>query len=346
MGHNLRMMLSIITISFLGFGLSACQKSAQRAETEGVPEQVEPPDESARANPPGAPVTGADQVARGEYLVNHVMACGDCHTPRNQQGQPDPARFLAGTPEAPNLTPSKDGLGEWSAAEIKQAVFHGKTPSGHILSAEMPYWAFQAARDEDADALVAYLQSIPAIDNAQHEVGEEAHDHAAHEHGPVQLAQPLRLDMMPETTLAPGTPEYQQAQDGKRLAIIANCASCHTEAAEGKLPINTEKLLAGGHEFRGILPSPPFPPVIVASNLTPDTHGLAGWTPEQIKRALQEGVNPQGRQICPPMPSGPHGAYGGMHDKDALALGHYLTSIPPVDNGELPFCTMPAGGGE
>lgn len=352
MKHNLRIIFGVITISLLSWALPACQKRApeQRPQTEGV-EQTKSGDQPDRGDKPGEGTADSSQLARGEYLVKHVLACGDCHTPRNEQGQLDPGRFLAGTPDAPNLTPSKDGLGDWSADQIKQAVFYGKTPSGHILSSEMPYWAFQAARDEDADAVVAYLQTIPAVDNSAQKDGakphdHEAHDHDAHEHGEVHAAQPLRLDMMPETTLQPGTPEYQKAQQGKRLAIIANCASCHTESSQGELPVNADKLLAGGLEFRGILPSPPFPEVIVASNLTPDAHGIAGWTPQQVKRALQEGINPQERQICPPMPSGPHGAYAGMHDEDALALGHYLTTIPPVDNGELPFCTMPAGAAE
>src|SRR3954468_8600818 len=37
-----------------------------------------------------------DPVMRGDYLVNHVAACPDCHTPRKMDGSPDMAKFLSG----------------------------------------------------------------------------------------------------------------------------------------------------------------------------------------------------------------------------------------------------------
>src|SRR5688572_8933447 len=42
----------------------------------------------------GAPVD--PEVARGEYLVNVVSVCADCHAPRNPDGSPDLDNFLAG----------------------------------------------------------------------------------------------------------------------------------------------------------------------------------------------------------------------------------------------------------
>src|SRR5574341_961383 len=38
----------------------------------------------------------SEQVAYGEYVVEHLMVCGACHTPRLETGEPDPARHLAG----------------------------------------------------------------------------------------------------------------------------------------------------------------------------------------------------------------------------------------------------------
>src|SRR5450432_1756649 len=34
--------------------------------------------------------------ARGAYIVNHVAACPDCHTPTKPDGSPDLTKFLAG----------------------------------------------------------------------------------------------------------------------------------------------------------------------------------------------------------------------------------------------------------
>ncbi len=310
--------------------------------------QAEKPKPKEQAKEQAKPAN-AEQLARGEYLVKHVMACGDCHTPRNDTGQPMADKFLAGTKHAPNLTPAKSGLGGWTAQQIKDAFMDGKEPDGGTLSEHMPYWAYHVLTPEDANAVVAYLQSIPAVESPakeeEHAEKGEKEEHEEHEEAE-KPAQPLTLAMMPETSLKPSDPNYKAAQNGKYLAIIGGCTDCHTEPSKGAVPVDTKKLLAGGRKFTGMLPSPPFPKTIVSSNLTPDANGLKGWTVDQVKQALKQGVDDEGEGICPPMPSGPHGPYGGMTDEDAMALGYYLTTIPATDNGKLPHCEMPEKKGE
>jgi mono/diheme cytochrome c family protein len=125
-----------------------------------------------------AGVALADEVAieRGRYLVT-LGGCGDCHTPGYFLGQPDGARHLGGsdvgfevpglgTFYGPNLTPDAEtGLGEWSAAEIVTALRTGVRPDGRILAPVMPWRGFAALTDEDADAVAAYLKSIPPVRN-------------------------------------------------------------------------------------------------------------------------------------------------------------------------------------
>src|SRR5436190_1914705 len=55
-------------------------------------------DDAARPMDGGGDDSGlmSDPVARGAYLVNHVAACGDCHTPRNADGSFDESRALSG----------------------------------------------------------------------------------------------------------------------------------------------------------------------------------------------------------------------------------------------------------
>ena len=60
-------------------------------------------------------------VERGDYLVNSIMACGSCHTPRSADGDPMTERAFAGgitikTPAfittASNITPDAEtGIG-------------------------------------------------------------------------------------------------------------------------------------------------------------------------------------------------------------------------------------------
>jgi mono/diheme cytochrome c family protein len=40
----------------------------------------------------------ANLIARGQYIVEGVAACGDCHTPRDENGVSDRTRWLKGAP--------------------------------------------------------------------------------------------------------------------------------------------------------------------------------------------------------------------------------------------------------
>lgn len=147
-----------------------------------------------------APPSRADSLAeRGRYLAT-IMDCGGCHTPGAMAGQPDKARLLGGSdlgfeiPELgvfypPNLTPDKEtGLGNYTAAQIKQALRTGKRLDGKTMAPPMSMFIphFSGMTDEDLDAIVAYLQSLPAKkhkipDNqltpaAQRVVGQSGHN--------------------------------------------------------------------------------------------------------------------------------------------------------------------------
>ncbi|ODT21833.1 MAG: cytochrome C [Hyphomicrobium sp. SCN 65-11] len=126
---------------------------------------------------PPRPVAAQDaQIARGKYLAG-FSGCNDCHTPGYFFGKPDMQRFLSGSEvgfeipglgvfHGPNLTPDKEtGLGKWSAEQIRVALTEGKRPDGRVLAPIMPWHAFASLTREDADAIVAYLRSLPAIQN-------------------------------------------------------------------------------------------------------------------------------------------------------------------------------------
>jgi mono/diheme cytochrome c family protein len=116
------------------------------------------------------------QVARGHYLVT-IAGCSDCHTPGALLGSPDMKRYLGGSdvgfaiPGAgvfvgQNLTADKEtGLGKWTDAQIITAFRTGKTPEGRVLSPVMPYPALSHLSDEDAQAIVAFLKSLPPVSN-------------------------------------------------------------------------------------------------------------------------------------------------------------------------------------
>jgi mono/diheme cytochrome c family protein len=118
------------------------------------------------------------QVARGKYLVT-LGACTDCHTPGSFLGKPDMTRFLGGSDVGfaipnlgvfvgRNLTPDKDtGLGSWTRPQIVAAFTTGKRPDGRELAPVMPWRAYANLTKADANAIAAYLQSLPPV---RHEV--------------------------------------------------------------------------------------------------------------------------------------------------------------------------------
>jgi len=50
--------------------------------------------------PQGTAKTGAEakRIARGKYIVEGLAACGDCHTPRDRDGNTDRTKWLTGAP--------------------------------------------------------------------------------------------------------------------------------------------------------------------------------------------------------------------------------------------------------
>jgi mono/diheme cytochrome c family protein len=122
------------------------------------------------------PASAADpaSVARGKYLVG-IAGCNDCHTPGYFFGKPDMARFLGGSDVGfeipglgvfvgPNLTPDKaTGLGDWTDAQVLAALQKGQRPDGRMLAPIMPWHAFASLTPQDAEAIVAFLRSLPPV---------------------------------------------------------------------------------------------------------------------------------------------------------------------------------------
>jgi Cytochrome C oxidase, cbb3-type, subunit III len=250
----------------------------------------------------------AEQVGRGQYLVKSVALCGGCHTATNGAELGGNPAFKNSTLPAPNLTPDATGLGEWSAAEIINAIRNGVDDEGRHLDAAMPYWLFHNLTDPDALSIVAYLRSLP---KAVGEVGA-ANPNAT----PVT---PLAPSAFPNSSLAVSDANYAAAQKGKYLlSSAAQCVKCHSPASAG-LPV--------ADFFSGVAPTSATQ--IFSSNITPDATGISGWTAADVATALKVGTNKAGTVLCGSMPSAAKG-YGGLTTDDATAIGVYLTTIAAV----------------
>jgi mono/diheme cytochrome c family protein len=110
----------------------------------------------------------ADQVAHGRYLVHQVAMCVQCHTPRDANGELDRTRLLKGAPvpvRSPVPTqqwavsaPAIAGLPGFSDEDEITLLTTGHRPGSPVPKPPMP--PFRLTR-EDAEAVVAYLRSLP-----------------------------------------------------------------------------------------------------------------------------------------------------------------------------------------
>jgi mono/diheme cytochrome c family protein len=119
--------------------------------------------------------------------------------------------------------------------------------------------------------------------------------------------------------------DFSQIERGRYLAIVGDCAGCHTKP--------------GGQDFAGGLPvETPFGNV-VASNITPAKEtGIGLWSDEDFLRAVTEGTRRDGKHLFPAMP---YPYFTKMRREDVLAIRAYLTTVPAIHNGiesdQLPF---------
>lgn len=277
----------------------------------------------------------AKLVARGEYLVEHVGGCGNCHTPYVDD-KPDTTRRLAGVFErhnvanvgkinSANLTPDVDtGLGMWTDAEIKRAIREGIRKDGAILFPNMPYYELVNMNDADLDAVVAYLRSVPPVRNEMTRVPYTLR---------TEPFKPITGDqMIPQTTLAATDPAYAKAQRGRYLASFG-CVHCHTPAiATGDYARDPSKVFAGNYKFA--VYAPYVPKEVFSRNLTPHENGLKDKTAAQVRETIKNGSS----LLCKPMASLSKHYLSGMTDDDAMALATYFTTLPAVDSGVIPAC--------
>jgi len=282
-------------------------------------------------------------VERGKYIVDNVAACQDCHTPRDEAGAPIAAQYLAGAEcfaqlengsclNTRNLTNHETGLLNRTDEEIKRMIREGIRPAvtgDEPLSPVMPYYVLHNMSDDDLNAVVAYLRTVPGVEHAIPRSGVEFEVPA-----PANLLDPSRVPMPMQ-----GYADTPAALRGRYLAgEVGICLECHTRHTMGDPNVlDYDGIFAGGEEFEVGLPVTP-----VSKNITSDAEtGLGQWSVDDIVTAVLQGKDKDGAGLCPPMPAGPMGAFGGLKPEDVRDIAHYLKSLPPVSNAIDDMCTFP-----
>jgi len=119
-------------------------------------------------------VSRDDPLAYGTYLGTALGHCMECHSPI-VEGAFDFSRTGAGgfvfhnpfglelTAIAANITSHPQlGIGAWTDEEVKRAITQGISRNGRQLLPVMGYRYYRNITDEDQDALIVYLRSLPS----------------------------------------------------------------------------------------------------------------------------------------------------------------------------------------
>jgi mono/diheme cytochrome c family protein len=262
----------------------------------------------------GQQAQAAADVDRGAYLVNSILACGNCHTPIGPQG-PDFSKALSGglmfeeepfTVQAANLTSDvATGLGGWTDDEIKAAITQGYGRDGRPLAPVMPYSWYGALTADDLDAVVAYLRTVPAIENKTADPVYKMPIHAPPAPGAEKPVDPATLT--------------DPVAQGHYLAMIGHCFECHTTPGPTGMPDFENGFGKGGMRFPGPWGTS------ISANITQDPEvGIGAWTDDEIKAAISQGIG-RGRELFPPMG---FGYYAHLTPADLDALVAFLRTVP------------------
>jgi mono/diheme cytochrome c family protein len=262
--------------------------------------------------PPTAGLSQLDQVARGAYLAK-AGNCMTCHTPR---GSADYAGGRAietpfGAIISPNITSSQEhGIGNWNADDFWHALHNGKGKDGRMLYPAFPYTNYTKITRDDADALHAFFQTVPAVAKAN-------------------LPHRLRFPYNQQIALAAWRalyfrPAVWRDESGQSLAWnrgaylvngLGHCSACHS--SRNQLGATTDGLSGGVIPVLGWY----------APSLTSGAEaGLGDWETGNIVQLFKTGMAP-GASVSGPMAEVVKASLQHMSDADLGAMAVYLKTL-------------------
>ena len=177
----------------------------------------------------GDPFAGlTPDLARGKEVFD-AAGCAGCHAAPGAKG--DARLVLAGgeafpsafgTFYAPNISPSPQGIGGWSAKDLMGALVNGVAKNGRHLYPVLPYSTYDMMTPGDVLSLDAYLRTLPPSDAVSKP--QQARFPFSIRRG-IGLWKLLFLDRNWVMT-DPATPEIEK---GRYLVeALGHCGQCHT----------------------------------------------------------------------------------------------------------------------
>ncbi|NLG95988.1 MAG: c-type cytochrome [Chloroflexi bacterium] len=250
--------------------------------------------------------TSPQGIARGEYLVQSVMGCADCHAEKSQEdalsglSYPIQQGPIAGIFSGSNLTPDVEtGLGAWTDGEIARAIREGLDRDNTELVI-MPSQNYREMSDEDIASVVGYLRSLKPVRN---EITPFTMNPPAKTLWAFGLMGP-RISQQPIVSSQDG-PAAGSREYGAYLVNIGGCRDCHgADLSGGEVP----------------MAPPGSPPGWDITSIGV----ISEWDKEEFILAMRSGTRPDGSLINPVMP---WKVYRGMTEEDLESIYQYLMSI-------------------
>jgi mono/diheme cytochrome c family protein len=135
----------------------------------------------------------------------------------------------------------------------------------------------------------------------------------------------IKLHAEPTAKDVKAPPKTDKIAYGEYLVNVAHCLECHTPFAANGEPDYAKRAGAGGREFFPIERRP-----VRARNISSDPEtGIGSWTDAQIKKAITEGINKDGKKLIPPMP---YGYFKNLAGDDLDAVVAFIRTLPPQKN--------------
>jgi mono/diheme cytochrome c family protein len=251
--------------------------------------------------------------ARGE-LVFTAAGCASCHMAPGAKGEAQlvlaggqtfPSDF--GTFVAPNISPSDQGIGGWTVADLGNALMRGVSPEGEHLYPALPYASYAKMQPQDVADIHAYIQTLPPSDAAS----------APHDLGfPFNIRRTLgvwKLLFLNTNWVLQGDLTAEETRGREIVEALAHCGECHTprNALGG---MDTGRWLAGAPNPSGDGNIP---------NITP---AKLTWSTGEIVTYLTTGFTPEFDSV------GGHMAHvvenmAKLPDSDRQAVAAYLKRV-------------------
>lgn len=247
-------------------------------------------------------------IAYGEHIAS-IRGCKGCHG-ADLSGEIEFQDPMVGVIANANLTGGQGSeVIDYTIEDWVRSIRHGIGPDGKPLLI-MPSQQHYLMSDEDLGALIAYIRSLPPVDNQLPELKVALFPRLMYLAGPMDFLVPAEL--IDHDALRPPAPERGVSVEyGAYLAGL--CSLCHGPGFSGSPIPGTP---------------PDDPPAL---NLTPAGE-LRGWTFDGFLTAMRTGVTPSGRQLRDEyMPW--KTLFGDMTDEEWEAIWLYLQTLPPREYG-------------